>query len=53
MLDVTLNLKEGQTIDVAKMKANVVKRAAEVKKDEDYDKVKEALLGDSLMELKK
>jgi F-type H+-transporting ATPase subunit alpha len=53
MLDVALNLKEGQTLDVAKMKANVAKRAAEVKKDEDYDKVKEALTGESIMELKK
>jgi F-type H+-transporting ATPase subunit alpha len=53
MVDIALNLKEGQTLDVAKMKANVVKHAAEVKKDDDYDKVKEALLGESIMELKK
>lgn len=53
MLDVALNMKEGQKLDVALMKQNVVQRAAEVKKDEDYDKAKNALLTQSVMELKK
>jgi F-type H+-transporting ATPase subunit alpha len=53
MLDIALNLKDGQILDVAAMKQHVRTHAPNYKKDEDFAAVREALLKDSLMELKK
>ena len=53
MLDISLNLDENQVIDIDLMKQKVAVRAAEVKQDEDFDKVKKALLAECLVELKK
>ncbi len=53
MLDIALNLEDGQVLDVDAMKKKVPERAAEVKKEEDYENVKKALLQDSLLEMKK
>lgn len=53
MLDIALNMKEGQKLDVSLMKQNVVEQAAGVKKDGDYEKVRDALLAKSVLELKR
>jgi F-type H+-transporting ATPase subunit alpha len=53
MLDIALNLADGQVLDIDLLKKNVHTRAPEVKADEDYDKVKETLLKESLLEIKK
>lgn len=53
MLDIALNVEDSQVLDMKALKSNAAKQAALVKKDEDYDKVKEQLLASSLMEIKK
>jgi F-type H+-transporting ATPase subunit alpha len=53
MLDIALNLEDGQVLDIDLMKKNVTQRALEVKQDEDFDKVKKLLLQESLVEMKK
>jgi F-type H+-transporting ATPase subunit alpha len=53
MLDIALNLKEGEVLDVAALKKNVRTHAPNYKTDEDFEKVRDALLKPSLMELKK
>jgi F-type H+-transporting ATPase subunit alpha len=53
MLDIALNLADGQVLDIDLLKKNVRTRAPEVKADEDYDKTKDTLLKESLLEMKK
>lgn len=53
MLDIVLNLKDDQVLDVKVLKANVREYAAKVKSDKDFDKVRDELLKKSLIELKK
>lgn len=53
MLDIALNLEEGQVLDIKTLKSQVATYAGQVEKDEDYDKVRDGLLKHSLVELKK
>ncbi|HEX8226806.1 MAG TPA: sodium-transporting two-sector ATPase [Candidatus Saccharimonadales bacterium] len=53
MLDIIMNLKDDQMLDVKLMKEHVKEYAAKVKKDEDFEKVCAELLKKSLVELKK
>lgn len=53
MLDIVLNLEEGLKVDVDTLKANVREYADKVKKDEDYDKIRDELKKKSLVEMKK
>lgn len=53
MLDIAVNLKETEVLDVNAMKMAVNEVARLVKKDEDYEKVREELKAKSLLELKK
>ncbi len=53
MLDIVINLKDDQVLDVKTLKSNVLDYAAKVKSDNDFDKVCADLLKKSLVELKK
>ena len=53
MLDIVLNLKDDQVLDVKTLKENVRDYAAKVKTDKDFEKVCADLLKKSLVELKK
>jgi F-type H+-transporting ATPase subunit alpha len=53
MLDIAVNLKENEILDVNAMKLEVNSVAELVKKDEDYEKVREELKAKSLLELKR
>lgn len=53
MLDIVLNLKNDQIIDMKILKSESNKLAADVKSDKDYDKVRDELLAKSLVEMKK
>ncbi len=53
MLDIAMSLPEGEVLDVKAMKAAVEEMAALVKKDEDYQAVRNQLKAKSIVELKK
>lgn len=53
MLDIVLNLEEGVKVDVDTLKTNVRDFADQIKKDEDYDRVRDELKTKSIVELKK
>jgi F-type H+-transporting ATPase subunit alpha len=53
MLDIILNMAEGQKIDLEKMKQNANELAAKISSDEGYDKAKQEIVSKSLVELKK
>lgn len=53
MLDIVLNLKEGQLLDIKALKANVRKVLAEGGDENDFDRLRDELLASSLQELKK
>jgi F-type H+-transporting ATPase subunit alpha len=53
MLDIVLNLKEDQMLDVKILKSEVRNYAEKVKTDDDFDRVCADLLQKSLVELKK
>ena len=53
MLDVVLNLPDDQVLDIKALKSHGPEYAAQLKKDEDYDKLRAGLLHDSLVEVKK
>lgn len=53
MLDIAINLPEGEVLDIKAMKAAVEKTAALIKKDEDYESVRDQLKVKSVVELKK
>jgi F-type H+-transporting ATPase subunit alpha len=53
MLDIVLNLEDNVQLDVDTLKTNVHDFAAKIEKDEDFDKVRDALKTKSLVELKK
>jgi F-type H+-transporting ATPase subunit alpha len=42
-MDIILNLLDGEQVDINKLKLNVVEAAKKVKKDEDFDKVRDEL----------
>ncbi|MEX2014555.1 MAG: sodium-transporting two-sector ATPase [Candidatus Saccharimonadales bacterium] len=48
MLDVVLNAKEGEKIDVSNLKNFVLEYAAKITKDEEYDKIRDELKSKSL-----
>jgi F-type H+-transporting ATPase subunit alpha len=52
MLDIVLNLEEGVSLDVAKLKNEVTKAAAEIQQDDQYDAVRDKLKALCLIELK-
>ncbi len=43
MLDIILNVADGEMLDISAMKLNVVEYAAKITKDEDFDKVRDEL----------
>lgn len=51
-LDILLNVKEGETIDVSSLKLNMTEFAATIKKEEDYESVKAKLKAKCLVEQK-
>ncbi|MDB5164288.1 MAG: atpA [Candidatus Saccharibacteria bacterium] len=53
MLDIVLNVADGESLDMQAMKTAVKDLAAQAKSDDDFDKIRDALKGKSLMELKK
>ncbi len=53
MLDIVLNLKDDQVLDIKVLKQNVRDYATKVKTDKDFDKIRDELLKKSLVELKK
>ena len=55
MLDITLNLADGEKLDINQMKLNVAEAAALITddKDETYEKAKATLKQKSTVELKK
>jgi F-type H+-transporting ATPase subunit alpha len=53
MLDIILNMSEGQVVDIQTLKMSVAEYAAKVQTDKDYTDMKNALLGRSMMELKR
>lgn len=53
MLDIILNMQEGESISVELLKQHVVEAAAQVKEDKDFEGVRDALKIKSSMELKK
>lgn len=53
MLDIVLNLGDDKVLDMKALKAKTSEFAAKVSKDEDYEKVREELLANSLVEIKK
>lgn len=53
MLDIILNMQEGESISVELLKQHVVEAAAQIKEDKDFESVRDALKIKSSMELKK
>ena len=53
MLDIILNMQQGESISVELLKQHVGEAATQVKEDKDYEGVRDALKMKSLMELKK
>lgn len=53
MLDIVINQKEGEKLDLNSLKANARDFASKITKDEDFDKVRDELKTKSLVELKK
>ncbi|MGZ6004643.1 MAG: sodium-transporting two-sector ATPase [Candidatus Saccharimonadales bacterium] len=53
MLDIAMNLAEGEVLDVKAMKAEVETMAALIKKDADYESVRDQLKIKSIVELKR
>lgn len=53
MMDIVLHSPDGVQLDVVTLKAKAEEAAAKVKSDSDYDKVREQLQKESLVELKK
>jgi F-type H+-transporting ATPase subunit alpha len=53
MLDIILNMQEGESISVELLKQHVVEAATQVKDDKDFEGVRDALKIKSSMELKK
>ncbi len=43
MLDIILNVSDGETLDISAMKLHVLEYAAKVKSDDDYDKIRNQL----------
>lgn len=52
MLDIVLNLERDVKLDIDTLKTNVREYAARIKKDEDYEAVRDELKAKSVMELK-
>jgi F-type H+-transporting ATPase subunit alpha len=53
MFDIVLNMGDNETLDVAKLKAQVTEFASRITKDEEYDHIRDDLKSNSLVELKK
>lgn len=53
MLDIVLNMKDGEKIDISALKLNVKTFAEKITKDEEYDANRDALKAKSMVELKK
>ena len=53
MLDITLNIQDGQVLDMKALKSSVIEYAGKITKDDDYEAVRDALMKQSLQELKK
>jgi len=52
MLDIVLNLEDGEELDINALKLNVIEFAAKVTKDEEYDGIRDQLKAKSLVVLK-
>jgi len=53
MLDILLNIQEGEAISIEALKKNVVEAAAQYKEDKDFEPTRDALKLKSLVEVKK
>ncbi|MGH7142321.1 MAG: sodium-transporting two-sector ATPase [Candidatus Saccharimonadales bacterium] len=53
MLDVILNLKDDQIVDIKTLKSNVKPLADKLSDDKDFERIRDELLSSSLQELKK
>lgn len=53
MLDIVLNMSEGQVLDISKVKQLVGEHASKVEKDAQYEQFRDALKEKSLVELKR
>lgn len=53
MLDIAINLPEGDVLDIKAMKLAVEQISAMIKKDEDFDSIRDQLRTKSIVELKK
>lgn len=53
MLDIILNLEDGAKLDIDKLKSQSREYATQITKDDDFNKVRDKLKSESLMELKK
>jgi hypothetical protein len=53
MLDIVLNLQDDQVLDMKALKSQVADYAAQLKKDEDYEHLRDELLHHSLVEMKR
>ncbi len=53
MLDIVLNLKTEEKLDVSQLKLNVKEFAAKITKDEEFEKVRDELKAKCIVELKK
>ena len=53
MLDILLNIQEGEAVSIESLKKNVVEAASRIKEDKDYESVRDALKVSSLMEVKR
>lgn len=53
MLDIALNMQEGESINVEQLKKAVIEAAPKVKEDKDFDVVRDTIKGKSLVEAKR
>ena len=53
LLDILLNIQEGEAVSIESLKKNVVEAASRIKEDKDYESVRDALKVSSLMEVKR
>lgn len=53
MLDILLNVQEGESISIEALKKNVHEAAAQIKEDKDFESARDVLKAKSLVEIKK
>ena len=53
MMDIILNVEDGETLDIGSLKLKVGEFAAKIEKDEQFDKIRDELKKATKVELKK